>query len=198
MSIEVILTGQVSGTRNGKDWPPPGSRLELDDAEALGLIKGQIAIRTDDPRAEHIGNGNAGEPYSDAILAGAPTGRDWTEGQQDTNLSRARFLALHPDDTREVTRAAAERADLDDAHTVPGRLSGAPLVGDDQPNPTDLPSIVPASVDAEDRSGKSPDDGAKLLDDVETASLADDTEKAADVSKPSARKSTATSSTNSK
>jgi hypothetical protein len=190
MGTEIILTGDISGTRNGKEWPPRGTRLELNDEEAAGMLRAGTAIRADDERARHIGNGNGGEVFSDEMLAGAPTARDWTEGQPDTNLSRANFLALHPDDTREVTRAAAERAGLDDAHTVPGRAPGTPVVGDDKPNPTDLPTIVPATVDAEDRSGKSPDDGAKLLDDVETASLADDAETAADTSKPSGRKTT--------
>lgn len=34
---------QVSGTRDGVDWPAPGELLEVDDAEAADLIRAGIA-----------------------------------------------------------------------------------------------------------------------------------------------------------
>lgn len=203
MSREVVLRGQISGTRNGKDWPPPGTRLELDDAEADGLVKGQMAYELDDPRI--------GSPLADEILAGAPEARDWTSGQPDTNLDRARFLANVEGDSTQIARDAAERAGLDDAHTIPSADPNAPIVGDDKPNPTDAPSLVALPQEVDVDSTSTPDDGARLIDDdrgesrtdqsassrqvspVETASADPDagTEVKADVTKPAAgRKST--------
>lgn len=188
---EIVLAGQVSGTRNGKDWPPPGTHLELPTSEADGLVKGLMAYEVDDDRVRFLGNGNGGVAFSDEMLAGAPTGRDITEGQADTNLARARFLALDERDTREVTRDAAERAGMTDELTVPGR-SGAPLVGDDSPNPTDAPSLVALPDEVSVSSDSNPDDGARLVDGpVETGSVDPDagTERAADTTKPRGRRS---------
>jgi hypothetical protein len=196
---EIVLAGQVSGTRNGKDWPGPGTRLELPNSEADGLVKGLMAYEVDDDRVQHLGNGNGGERFADEILAGAPTARDWTEGQADTNLARARALALDERDTREVTRAAAERAGLDDAHTIPSADPNRPIVGDDHPNPTDAPSLVALPQEVDVTGDSTPDDGAKLVEDnrteaqpVESASVNPDagTERADVSTKPSGRKVT--------
>lgn len=182
---EVVLRGQISGTRNGKDWPPPGTRLILDNEEADGLVKSQMAYEIDDDRV------NA--PLTDEILAGAPEARDWTAGQPDTNLDRARFVANLEGDGRDEVRAAAERAGLDDAHTVPGADPNAPIVGDDKPNPTDVPSLVALPQEVTVDSTSSPSDSAELVDDdrkVETASIDPDagTEVKADVAKPGGRR----------
>jgi hypothetical protein len=163
---EIVLKAQISGTRNGKDWPAPGARLILSDDEANGLVNSGMAYEGDDERVRHIGNGNGGEVFGDELLAGAPTARDWTEGQQDTNLSRARALALDEADTREVTRAAAERVQLDDAHTIPQADPNRPLVGDDKPNPTDTPSVVALPKEITADGDSVPDDDAKLVDDT--------------------------------
>jgi hypothetical protein len=182
---EVVLRGQISGTRNGKNWPPPGTRLVLDKDEADGLVKGQMAYEVDDPRVA--------APLTDEILAGAPEARDWTAGQPDTNLDRARVVAGFDDSVGEV-RAAAERAGLDDAHTVPGADPREPIVGDDKPNPTDAPSLVALPQEVTVSTDSTPDDGARLVDDqrgdVETASVDPDagTEVKADVSKPAGRR----------
>lgn len=184
MSREIVLRGQISGTRNGKDWPGPGTRIELDDAEADGLVQGQMAFEVDDPRV--------GAPLADEILAGAPEARDWTAGQPDTNLDRARAVAQHDGDSVELVRAAAERAGLDDAHTVRSADPNQAIVGDDKPNPTDAPSLValPQAVEP-----GHVDDGARLVDDnrVETGSVDPDagTERAADTGKPTGRRTAA-------
>jgi hypothetical protein len=196
MSREIVLVGQVSGTRNGKDWPLPGSRLELTDDEANGLVQSGMAYEVDDERVAHIGNGNGGVAFSDELLAGAPTGRDWTEGQQDTNLSRARALALDERDTRKVTRDAAERAQLDDAHTLPQANPDAAVVGDDKPNPTDLPSLV--ALPQEVKVDGKPDDGAKLIDDKRQKGETRKTERpveSADITTNSGSTETATANT---
>lgn len=182
---EIVLRGQISGTRNGKSWPAPGTRLVLDNAEADGLVTGQMAYEVDDPRVA--------APLSDAVLAGAPEARDWTAGQPDTNLDRARVVAGF-DDSVGAVRAAAERAGLDDAHTVPGADPREPIVGDDKPNPTDVPSLVALPQEVTVDSTSSPDDSARLVEDdradVETASVDPDagTEVKADVSRPSGRR----------
>lgn len=138
--MKIVLTGQISGTRDGKSWPPPGTEIDLPDAEAEGLLTNGTAIRADHDDADRVRS--QGEVLSDEILAGAPEGRDWTEGQPDTNLSRARFLANADEDSRTLAREAAERANLDDAHTVPGANPEEPTVGDNKPNPTDTPSLL--------------------------------------------------------
>ncbi len=110
------------------------------------------------PRSSITARAN-GEVLSDEILAGAPEGRDWTEGQPDTNLSRARFLANAEGDSRKIARDAAERAELDDAHTVPGANPDEPVVGDGKPNPTDTPSLVSTGVEVS-QSGSKPVDNS--------------------------------------
>lgn len=188
MGTEIILAAQISGTRNGKDWPPAGSRLELPDDEAASLVKNGSAYALDDERARFLGNGNGGAAFADEMLAGAPEGRDWTEGQQDTNLARARFLALQGEDSRAIAREAAERAGLTDAETVPGAGGSGAVVGDDNPNPTDLPSPVNRSAEV----GSEPtDDGARL---IESAAVTPSGETATVDSTPSGRKGRRTSS----
>ena len=34
--MKVRMRSQISGTRNGQEWPPPGSVVELPDDEAIG------------------------------------------------------------------------------------------------------------------------------------------------------------------
>lgn len=132
----VVLAAEISGTRNGKEWPAIGSEVDLPDAEAADMVKAGTAVAPDDERVAHL----RGYVASDIDLAGAPSGRDITEGQPDTNLARARALAQENGgdaaSVRKVTRAAAKRADYTDELTVPGR-SGGPKVGDDQEAPVD-------------------------------------------------------------
>lgn len=162
----VILAGQMSGTRNGKDWPPAGTELELPDDEAAGLIRSGMALDPADDRVKVI----RGELVTDELLAGAPGATDRTLGQVDTNLSRARAMAGMDDPAAEA-RAAHER--------LHGLSSTARVfVGDDNPNPTDAPSIISTGVPA---NHKATDDGARL---IETASVDPGGEKAADTSKP--------------
>lgn len=40
----VLMTGQMSGTRNGANWPEPGTTVEVTDAEARSLIQGGMAV----------------------------------------------------------------------------------------------------------------------------------------------------------
>jgi hypothetical protein len=105
--MEIVLAQQISGTYGGQDWPPPGTKLDLPEGEAQGLVQNGSAYLPGDDRVKFIG----GHRMSDEMIAGAPTGHDRTEGQPDTNLARANALALDERDTREVTREAAERVD---------------------------------------------------------------------------------------
>lgn len=41
--LAVILKVQISGTRDGKDWPAPGTLVVLPEQEALGLVRGGSA-----------------------------------------------------------------------------------------------------------------------------------------------------------
>lgn len=41
--MRVLLIGEMSGTRDGREWPPPGSTIDLPDDEAAVLCKGGMA-----------------------------------------------------------------------------------------------------------------------------------------------------------
>jgi hypothetical protein len=41
--VIVQLLGDISGTRNGLDWPPRGSVVDLPDEEAIRLCEQQMA-----------------------------------------------------------------------------------------------------------------------------------------------------------
>lgn len=45
--MRVMLTTQVSGTRNGQLWPAPGTVIDLPDDEAQALVTGGAATETD-------------------------------------------------------------------------------------------------------------------------------------------------------
>jgi hypothetical protein len=42
--MRVMLTTQISGSRDGRDWPPPGTVVDLPDSEAQGLLDGGGAV----------------------------------------------------------------------------------------------------------------------------------------------------------
>lgn len=48
----VTLKVQISGTRNGEDWPAPGTTINLPDDEAASLIAGGVAVLVDEPVEE--------------------------------------------------------------------------------------------------------------------------------------------------
>jgi hypothetical protein len=50
-TLEVVLRGQVSGTRDGRDWPPPGSTVTLPAVEAAHLIESKMAVDAADEDA---------------------------------------------------------------------------------------------------------------------------------------------------
>lgn len=41
--MRIVLLGDMTGTRNGQEWPPRGSSVDLPDEEALALIRGKMA-----------------------------------------------------------------------------------------------------------------------------------------------------------
>lgn len=43
---------QVSGTRNGEDWPAPGQVVDLPDAEAVSLLNQGMAVPVEEIPAE--------------------------------------------------------------------------------------------------------------------------------------------------
>jgi hypothetical protein len=42
--MRVRLTSQISGTRDGRDWPAPGTVVDLPDYEARALLAGGTAV----------------------------------------------------------------------------------------------------------------------------------------------------------
>ena len=44
----VIMAAQITGTRNGEDWPAPGKEIELPEGEANDLVRSGLAIDPDD------------------------------------------------------------------------------------------------------------------------------------------------------
>lgn len=47
-TMRIILKHQISGTRNGEDWPAAGSTVDLPDDEAAGLLATNSAVLPDD------------------------------------------------------------------------------------------------------------------------------------------------------
>lgn len=171
---KIILAVQISGTRDGKSWPQPGTEVDLPEEEAKAMVKSGSAYDPDDEATADKVTALKGGLLKKIEIAGAPEGRDWTEGQHDTNLSRARLLALEERDTREVAREAAKETEMDDEHTVPAAIQAAngPVVGDDEPNPTDAMAGRVGSTGAE----------------VQTAAVEPDAETAADTRRPRGRR----------
>ena len=50
--MKVTMKVQVSGTRNGEDWPAPGQVVDLPDAEAVSLINQGMAVPVEEIPAE--------------------------------------------------------------------------------------------------------------------------------------------------
>lgn len=42
--MKIRLIGDMSGTRDGQEWPPRGSTVDLPDDEAQQLIRGKMAV----------------------------------------------------------------------------------------------------------------------------------------------------------
>lgn len=128
--MRVVLAADISGTRDGKSWPPRGTEVDLPEAEAQDMVRAGTAYALDDDRVASV----KGQVFDKLELAGAPTGRESTDGQPDTNLHRAQAIG-QGDQARPVARAAAEETGYTDegVAAVPG---ASPLVGDDADNPT--------------------------------------------------------------
>lgn len=178
----IVLAAEISGTRDGKAWPAIGSEVDLPDAEAADMVKAGSAVELDDERVPAL----RGYVLTDTDLAGAPSGRDITEGQPDTHLARARALAkAHKGDeaaVRKATRAAAERVDYTDELTTPNRPAG-PLVGDDNDAPAQNPGAAEQNPTEAKRDGS---DGASGLVEAATAAEAGE-ERAVERSTPRKR-----------
>jgi hypothetical protein len=41
--VKVVMLGRMTGTRNGKEWPPVGGEIDLPDKEAERLIEHGMA-----------------------------------------------------------------------------------------------------------------------------------------------------------
>lgn len=52
--MRVVMTVSLSGMRNGADWPPRGTPIDLPDAEAKGYIQAGMAreVSDDEPEVE--------------------------------------------------------------------------------------------------------------------------------------------------
>jgi hypothetical protein len=42
--MKVRMTVDVSGNRNGEDWPPKGSVIDMPDDEAIGYVEANMAL----------------------------------------------------------------------------------------------------------------------------------------------------------
>lgn len=52
--MKVKLVVQLSGTRDGADWPPVGSVVDLPDVEARNMVDAGIAVETDDAQESDV------------------------------------------------------------------------------------------------------------------------------------------------
>lgn len=50
--MKVKLFGQISGSRNGQEWPKPGTIVDLPDDEAQALVRQCMAVELDDEDAK--------------------------------------------------------------------------------------------------------------------------------------------------
>lgn len=75
--MKIKMTGKVSGTRNGADWPEVGEVIDLPDHEALDLIAAGMA--TDDLKNAK-GEARAAEPYESVGVASG----DYPDGTNRT------------------------------------------------------------------------------------------------------------------
>lgn len=144
--MRVVLAAEIGGTRNGKVWPAVGTEIDLPESEARALLDAGNALEPGDERIATLG----GPVLTDVDLVGAPTSRDSTEGQQDTNLARAQALSTeHGGDeaaVRAQTRDLAEKLDYTDPEAPAG---DAPVVGDENPAPAHTPTgIDPKPIQA--------------------------------------------------
>lgn len=48
----ITMRGQMTGTRNGADWPPPGEDIDVTDDEAATLIDQGMAEPAEAPKTE--------------------------------------------------------------------------------------------------------------------------------------------------
>ncbi len=48
------MTAQISGTRDGKDWPAPGGTVDVDADEARDLIGAGMAVESADQPADKV------------------------------------------------------------------------------------------------------------------------------------------------
>lgn len=62
--VKVRMRHQMSGTRDGVDWPAPGGEIDLPDAEAAALCAQGMAVPVGVPDA-----GGEGEPEKAAAPA---------------------------------------------------------------------------------------------------------------------------------
>lgn len=80
--MKILLTTTISGTRDGIEWPPAGSTIDLPDIEAEAMVAGRLARKvTDDtdttptPPADNPADGTDGDPDA----AAKPVGRKTTK-----------------------------------------------------------------------------------------------------------------------
>lgn len=58
--MRVRLLVEVSGTRNGQQWPPMGNEIDLPDDEARQMISAQQAVPVTHHRSVETGQAPAG------------------------------------------------------------------------------------------------------------------------------------------
>jgi len=71
----VKMKVQISGSRNGQDWPPRGGLLEVPDDEAQTLVHTGIAEPAELEAAELEAGGGSGSGVESAALDTAPAKR---------------------------------------------------------------------------------------------------------------------------
>ncbi|MGW8387544.1 hypothetical protein ACWGMW_03060 [Streptomyces albidoflavus] len=70
--MRVRMKATLSGTRDGKDWPPKGSTVDLPADEAQHLLTAGLAAEDDEPAEEHAVPENEPETAVPARRKGGP------------------------------------------------------------------------------------------------------------------------------
>lgn len=67
--MRVIMRAQISGTRDGQEWPARGQAIDLPDTEAADLLNAGLATPSDDPAEETT---PSDDPVEETAVTSAP------------------------------------------------------------------------------------------------------------------------------
>lgn len=104
MAPEIRMRANLSGSRDGKKWPPRGSTLEVPEAEAKQLISQGIAEPADALETATL------EAAAETATVNAP-GKSVAQVRADAKAKQEETERLAAEEKAETDRLAAEAAE---------------------------------------------------------------------------------------